>query len=367
MKTVMLTPNSSIKSSTTVDANASEKRDSFYFPGCKKDANCNCEKCIESINATLDLMPQSIHRSSLTKLSVSRPAIRRSPVHFPSSVDPSTPKPIPRIRPMSLSPISSSDQSSSSQEEVKRRKRDLGFGVFVLRFILGLILLCGADNGVSWMVPRVLKPRLCTDLVMDLGENSKDIGGLNRKFMFLKNKLEGFLGENVSCCGSIDSVWKINQSMNRRPELDIFRDGLLLKSRCILYKSMSEEVSIWGWPLQTSGLLTADHSSRSFSILSGRVTEWSNGEPGYFVRMANSSWTQGKWNSSVVHLDPNTWILEYNHGYFLENSKLIFTALDFLKLRITRMFEKLKQEFWLPPAFRSQYSDLTRPGIPTPT
>ncbi|KAL6548386.1 hypothetical protein OROGR_008807 [Orobanche gracilis] len=355
MKTVMLTPNSSIKSCTTMDVTPSETRDIFYFPGCKKDANCNCDICIASINATLDLMPQSIHRSSLTKLSVSRPAIHRSPVHFSSSVDPYTPKPIPRIRPMGLSPPSSSAESSSSQEEVKTRKRDLGYGVSVLRFILGLILVCGADYGVSWIVPRVLNPRLSTDLVMYLGENSKDIGGLNRKFMFLKNKLEGFVGENVSSYGSVDSVWKINQ------------DGLLLKSRCILYKSVSEEVSIWGSPLQTAGLLTADQSSRSFSILWGRVTEWSNGEPGYFVRMANSSWTQGKWNSSVVHLDPNTWILEYNHGYFLENSKLISTALDFLKSRITRKFGKLKQEFWLPPAFTSRYFDLTRPEIPTPT
>lgn len=36
---------------------------------------------------------------------------------------------------------------------------------------------------------------------------------------------------------------------------------------------MAEEVSIWGWPLQTAGLLTAEYSSRSLSIISGRVTE----------------------------------------------------------------------------------------------
>ncbi|KAL3638406.1 hypothetical protein CASFOL_017777 [Castilleja foliolosa] len=46
-----------------------------------------------------------------------------------------------------------------------------------------------------------------------------------------------------------------NDSANRSN-----KDGLLLNSRCVLYKSMSEEVSIWGWPLQTSGLLTAEHS-----------------------------------------------------------------------------------------------------------
>lgn len=34
-----------------------------------------------------------------------------------------------------------------------------------------------------------------------------------------------------------------------------------------------EEVSIWGWPLQTAGLLTTGFSTRSFTILSGRLTE----------------------------------------------------------------------------------------------
>lgn len=46
-----------------------------------------------------------------------------------------------------------------------------------------------------------------------------------------------------------------------------------MNSRCVLYKSATEEVSVWGWPLQTAGLLTTGFSSRSFSILSGRVTE----------------------------------------------------------------------------------------------
>lgn len=49
--------------------------------------------------------------------------------------------------------------------------------------------------------------------------------------------------------------------------------SLLLHSHCVLYKSAMEEVRIWGWPLQTAGLLTTAFSSRSFTILSGRVTE----------------------------------------------------------------------------------------------
>ncbi|KAK6130210.1 hypothetical protein DH2020_036020 [Rehmannia glutinosa] len=356
MKTMILTPNSSVKSSTTMEGNPSETRDnSFYFPGCRKDANCNCEICIASINATLDLMPNSIHRSSLTKLSVSRPVIRRSPVSFPSS-DLSTPKSSNRIRSVDLSPPTISTESTIFQEKkAKRRKKGSGYGVFVVRFFLGLILVCGLEYGVSWMVSRVLKAKLSPDLVKNLGENSKNIEGINGKFYFLKNELEGLVGKKVSSCSSIDSVWKINQ------------DGLLLNSRCILYKSMTEEISIWGWPLQTAGLITADYSMRSFSIISGRVTEWSTGEADYFVRIANSSWTQKKWSSSVVQLDPNTWILEYRQSFLLENGKFVSTVMDFLKFRLTKAFEKLKQEFWLMSAFGSRHFDFTEGSITIPT
>ncbi|KAI3469584.1 hypothetical protein Pfo_026247 [Paulownia fortunei] len=355
MKTVILTPTSSVKSTTTMESNQSETRDSFYFPGCRKDANCNCEICIASINATLDLMPQSIHRSSLTKLSASRPVIQRSPVSFASSADLLTPKSSARIRPMTLSPPLSSTASMSFQEKVKRRKRELGYGVFVARFLLGLILVCGVEYGVSWTVSGVLKARLSPDLVKNLGENSRDIEGLNGRFLFLKNELEGLVGNKVSSCSSVVSVWKISQ------------DGLLLNSRCVLYESMTEEVSIWGWPLQTAGLLTAEYSLRSFSIISGRVTEWSTEEANYLVRVANSSWAQGKWSSSVVQFDPNTWILEYRQSFLLDNARLVSTAVDFLKFRLTREFEKLKQEFWLPSAFGSRHSDFTGGSIPIPT
>ena len=62
-----------------------------------------------------------------------------------------------------------------------------------------------------------------------------------------------------------------------------FQDGLLLNSRCTLYKSAMEEVFIWGWPLQTAGLLTTGFSSRSFTILSGRVTEVSAKHSSYLL------------------------------------------------------------------------------------
>ncbi|KAG6431080.1 hypothetical protein SASPL_109155 [Salvia splendens] len=318
MKTVILTPNSSVKSSTTTVGVGS--RENSYYPGCKKDANCNCEMCIASFNATLDLMPQTAQRSSRTKLSVSRPKIRRSPVPFASSVDVSTPK------------------SRSPTNSQQTRKGGFKYEGFLVRLLFGLILVFGLEFGFSWMISGVLKSQLLPELVENMAGNSWVHEDLNGKFMFLKNELEGFVGIRVSTCNSANSVWKITQ------------DGLLLNSRCVLYKSMAEEVSIWGWPLQTAGLLTAEYYSRSFSIINGRVTEWSGGKAGYFVRTANSSWVQDKWSSSVVQFDPNTWLLEYRQSFLLQNARPVSATLKFLKLRLTRDFRKMSQEFWLQSA-----------------
>lgn len=97
------------------------------------------------------------------------------------------------------------------EEKVKRRKRDLGYGVFVVRFLLGLILVCGAEYGVSSMISGVLKAKLSPDLVKSLGDDSWGIVSLKGRFMYLKNELEGFVGKKVSSCSSVDSVWKISQ------------------------------------------------------------------------------------------------------------------------------------------------------------
>ncbi|KAH6769912.1 hypothetical protein C2S52_014715 [Perilla frutescens var. hirtella] len=349
MKTMILSPNSSAKSTTTMESNPSEKRESFYFPGCKKDANCNCEICIASFNATLDLMPpQSAHRSSLTKLSVLRSKLRRSPVLFPSSADVSTPMSSPTM----VSPPRNPNASMNFQE---RQKKELKYEGLIVRFLLGLALVYGLEYGFSWMVSEGLKTQLWPELVRNMADNSRVREDLNGRFLFLKNELEGFVGNRVSSCSSVDSVWKISQ------------DGLLLNSRCVLYESMAEEVSIWGWPLQTAGLLTAEYSSRSFSIITGRVAEWSSDKASYFVRAANSSWEQAKWSSSVVQFDPNTWILEYRQSFLVENAKPVSAALKFLTFRLTNEFDKMRQEFWLPSPVLGRGQGFKKRTILTPT
>ncbi|XP_031098656.1 uncharacterized protein LOC116002629 [Ipomoea triloba] len=361
MKSIVSTPPSSTKSSTTVE---SETRDSCYFPGCRKDANCNCSICIASMNATLDLMTESVQRSTLTKLSaVKRRQVSafkhpRSPVFFNSSF--STPD-SSGGRSGSVSSGLDSGARGEFHEKKKRKERGFGCGVLMVRVLFGLGLVYWLEYGVSPMISGVLDSELSMDVVRNLGGKSWGLNGLkglndwNERLGFLRNELQGLVDEEVLNCSSGNSVWKVKQ------------DGLLLTSQCTLYKSITEEVSIWGWPLQTAGLLTAEYSSRSFTLLSGRLTEWKNGEFGYSVRGVNSSWTQGRWSSSAVQLDPNTWILEYSESPIRENAKLVSAAIEFLKFKLAREFEKLKMEFWSLSAFGSEFSDLRTESFCVPT
>ncbi|KAA8548652.1 hypothetical protein F0562_000336 [Nyssa sinensis] len=354
MKTVVLSSSSSVKSTTTTTSmdDGSETRDSCYFPKCRKDANCECDMCLASINATLDLMPKSIQRGSLTKFSASKP-VPRSPISFNPSVMSTPPRSsAPRF---TMSPTLNSTARMISHAKMKSKNKELRFRFMLVRLFLCLNLIFAAECGFSWVVTRFLQPELSAKKVKNVAEKSWVLQDMNERMEFLKKELQGLVHGKVSNCSFIDSTWEINQ------------DGLLLNSWCTLYKSTTEDVSIWGWPLQTAGLLTSEFSSRSFTVLSGRVTEWSNGKLRYSIRKENSSWVLGKWSSSVVQLDRSTWILEYQQSSIMENSRLFSAALEFLKFRLSREFKKMKQEFWLLSAFGSQNNDFTGDSFRTPT
>ncbi|KAJ0035317.1 hypothetical protein Pint_24801 [Pistacia integerrima] len=302
MKTVTLSScSSSVKSSTTIttmEEYQTENPDSCYYPGCRKDANCNCEICLASINATLDLMPFSTQKSSFTKLSTSRPRdVETTPISFDPSIV-STPR--SSYRKIMESPaLKSTARLSVKALEKRKSKKGFGFPGVLLRLVLVLSLFVALEIGFSWMVSGVLRTVLSADI-----------------------------------------------------------DGLLLNSRCVLYESATEEVSIWGWPLQTAGLLTTGFSSRSFTILSGRVTEWPDGEVRFSIRKANTSWMLEKWGASVMQLDPNTWILEYRQSSILDNSRLFSATMELLKYRISRWIRKMNEELCLFSAFKNQYRRL---------
>lgn len=94
---------------------------------------------------------------------------------------------------------------------MNKENKELGFGNFVVRWCLVLILLLGMEYGVSWMVSGVLKTRFSPDIVKNLGEKSWDLEEFNTRFLFLENELQGLVGEKVSSCSSNNSLWRISE------------------------------------------------------------------------------------------------------------------------------------------------------------
>ncbi|KAL5702259.1 hypothetical protein ACHQM5_027496 [Ranunculus cassubicifolius] len=346
MKSYSVTPSSS-KSNMTEDRSDTQ---SSYFPGCRKDANCNCEICLASINATLDLMPMSYQKSSLSKFSESSSSkptfVERTPIPFKPSLL-STPR--KSISPISASPyLKSSARSNLLEEkgvEMKRKKRDWSIGFGFWRILVGLCVVFAVDSAVSWMVSRVLQPKLSPEIVKRIGEGSWVGDDLNGKFGFLQKELEEALKEKVLNCSSVDANWELK------------KDGFLRNSRCTVYKSIAEEVSIWGWPLQNEGLLIGGFSYKSLTVLSGRVTEWQNGGVGFSVREANSSWTLERLSASAVLMDRNTWFLEYSQNPMIENSRISLAVMEVLKFCASRAVEKLKSKFVVLLGVVQQYNN----------
>ncbi|XP_058763447.1 uncharacterized protein LOC131636876 [Vicia villosa] len=321
--------------STINDDEEDNRENSCYYNGCKRNANCNCEFCIASINATLDLVPNS----SLTKFSSSKPNFNTySPITFDSSVFNTPRNPSSCITP----PVSPVVKSSAKSNQVQRmemknegKKRFFYSGVGVLNVVIVLGFLLLADFVLSRAVSVIYQPSLSSDLVKRVGEKCHEIHDLNGKLRFLQKELGNVVHGRVSNCSFNDSSWEVSQ------------DGLLLNSRCKLYKSAMEEVTIWGWPLQTAGMITTGMSVRTLTILSGRVTEWKDGQVSYLIRKANTSWIQPEWGASVLQLDPNTWVLEYQRSSIVDGKGLFSAATELFKYRISRNIGKMKKNLWL--------------------
>ncbi|KAI7748533.1 hypothetical protein M8C21_024101 [Ambrosia artemisiifolia] len=315
-------PNSSVKSSsTTMD----EDDDDTCHTPCRRDTNCTCSICQASINATLDLLPLSAQRSTLTKLSSSKPSPPETPRFFdPSTV--STP----------LSDTSCLVASPPVNEKIRthlkfnRKKTGFGYGLMTVKCVV--IVLCFSlvgKFGFEFIKSSVIRTELSPDIVRKLGEKSLGFEVLKDKLGFLNHELQGVVGAAAASFTV--------------PNWELVQDGLMLRSRCRLYKSGMEEVSVWGWSLQTSGKVSTDFGSRSFTVLSGRVTEVSNGESSGLIRTANASWEQGKWSDSVWHLDENTWILEYERSFVFEDTRPFLAVMEFFGFKMMKSFEWMKQ------------------------
>ncbi|XP_008804953.1 uncharacterized protein LOC103718083 [Phoenix dactylifera] len=364
MKSVVLTPASasSSRARSATGRDRSEGRcDSCYFPGCRKDTNCHCEICLASINATRDLIPSgsAIQQSSLTKLSATKPVPRRPLVLFDPETPPATPESGSTIT--VTPPIQSSVKSRPPEKAVIKRKRSWILGDRVLRFLAGLCLLWVLDSGFSAVVWTDFSPKLTAETVKQAGEESGVLlGDLTGGLRVLLQKIERAVGEKVSDCSSDDSVWEFKQE-----------GQLFFHWKCVIYKSIAEEVSVWGSPLRTSGLLPTGSSSRSLTLLSGRITEWSEGKLISTLRTGNSSsWSYRKWSLAALQLDADTWVLEYDRSALFEGSGLMSAACEVLRLRTSKLAKKLKHKPWrllLPNAFPGSYYQHPEQHFPYPT
>ncbi|CAM8932885.1 unnamed protein product [Rhodiola kirilowii] len=358
--TISTSTSSSTASATSTTTTAMEpdrseptKDSSCYFPGCRKDANCSCEICLASINATLDLMPLSIKKPNLN----SRPS-PTTPISFdsPSVMSNSTPRisiigrraresPPPSPCWKSTARVGPKDAAAAKallidEDDVRRNNRSKFGKLTILGFVM---LIFGMELGLPWVVSKTLIPELSAEIVRDLGQRAFAVNDMNGKLRMLRSELQRSVHARVSNCSYNTPVWEINQ------------DGLLLSSRCVLFKSATEQVTIWGWPLQTAGLLASRFSSRSFIVLSGRVTQWPDGNAGYLTMKARESWVQDKYRASAVQLDRQTWVLEYSRSTLLENKGLLCSAVwEFFKYRLSRAYvSKTSTSFgWLAARIR---------------
>ncbi|CAL9049511.1 unnamed protein product [Musa banksii] len=355
MKTVVaLTPttaSSRTRSASAASGDRSEARgggDSCYFPGCRKDTNCHCDICLASIHATRDLVP------SLSSKPKARAAA--SPVPFLTDSPPPLPRPALAVTPPPTPPIRPSSRSRPAEKRPtvkKQRSRSLGYPV--IRFLVGLFSLWAADSGFSAVVLKSFSPKMTPEAVAQAGEKSRVLGhDLKGRLELLQQQVEKLVGGRVSNCSSTDSYWEMNQLQGGH---------FLFQWRCVIYKSMAEKVSVWGSPLRTTGLLASGASPRSITILSGKITEWpDDGKLLSTMRTSNSSsWRYEKWRSAALHLDANTWVLEYERNAVLEGPGLIPAARELLRLRVWKKVTNLGLQQSLSRLLRGEEEEMTSP------
>ncbi|KMS98842.1 hypothetical protein BVRB_3g068220 isoform B [Beta vulgaris subsp. vulgaris] len=189
-------------------------RGTNYFPECRKDANCNCKMCLDSISATLDLMSMSVQRSSLTKISSSKPVADKTPV----LIDPtllSTPisrtPPVVKFPSTSLKTALQSTAKTGFSKKVEIKKRKFGTWLMFCKWVLFLGLIFGLEFGISWEILGVLRPNLSVKIVKDAVVESSGVENVSERLNLIQKNLNMSVNGQLSSCVLGDSTWKVNQ------------------------------------------------------------------------------------------------------------------------------------------------------------
>ncbi|CAN6303568.1 unnamed protein product [Urochloa humidicola] len=322
--------------------------DSCYYPGCRKDANCACEICLASIDATRDLV-RGPEAASARRFFAGAAAARRGrrPALFcrdaggaEEGSELSEPLWTPPMRSTAKSRRAAAQEAATAgarggggERGATRGSHDWALYVVTL---LGFLLLLWVDTGlVPEAAARGFGPKLSPEAVAKVGAEARLApAGLEHKLRVLERGVRRLVGgERAANCSSQDTVWRLHQN-----------DQHVFHWRCTVYKSVAEEVSVWGSPLRTSGLLPAALSARHLTLLSGEITEWSDGRVRPTVRASNgSSWAYRRRNAAAMRLEPETWVLEYQRSVLFEGTRLIPATAELLASRCSTMAQRARR------------------------
>ncbi|KAK1644124.1 hypothetical protein QYE76_061929 [Lolium multiflorum] len=313
-----------------------------YYPGCRKDANCACEICLASINATRDLLPPeaaSARRCFAAAARDTRPGSR--PLFRARGgsevTEPWTPPPQLRSTAKSRRPW-----QAAREGEAATPKKGGGsssppdWAIYALT-VLGFLLLLWVDTGlVPEAAARGFGPKLAPEAVARVGLEARLApDGLGHKLRSVERGVGQLVGAGrIHNCSSKDSVWRLEQN-----------DQHVFHWRCAVYKSAAEEVTVWGSPLRTSGLLPSTLSSRHITLLSGQITEWSDGKVWPTVRASNgTSWSYRRRSAGAVQLEPETWVLEYQRSVLFEGTRLLPATVELLASRCSTVAKRARRK-----------------------
>ncbi|NP_001144807.1 uncharacterized protein LOC100277883 [Zea mays] len=312
--------------------------DSCYYPGCRKDANCSCEMCLASIDATRDLVRAPEARRFFGGARDRRLFFRdRAAGAGSGSGDGSDATEPPWTPPMRSTAKSrrAPGREAAGGPEARAGVRSHDWLLYAAT-VIGFLLLMWVDTGlVPEAAARGFGPKLSPEAVARVGADARLApGGLEHKLHVMERRVRQLVGgEGIANCSSRDSVWRFHQN-----------DQQVFHWRCTVYKSVAEEVSVWGSPLRTSGLLPRALSARHLTLLSGEITEWSDGKVWPTVRASNgSSWAHRRQSAAAVRLEPETWVVEYQRSALFEGTRLLPAAAELIASRCSTMARRARR------------------------
>ncbi|TVU45063.1 hypothetical protein EJB05_04534, partial [Eragrostis curvula] len=323
---------------TTIVPWAGGAGDSCYYPGCRKDANCACEMCLASIDATRDLVRAPEAASARRFFAGAAAARDRRPALFRRGAPAGSDVTEPWTPPMRSTAKSRRAPGRAAADGGREEKGGVAAHDWALyaATVIGFLFLLWVDTGlVPEAAARGFGPKISPEAVARVGIEARLApGGLENKLRVLERRVGQLVGgDRVANCSSQDSAWRFHQN-----EQQVFH------WRCTVYKSLAEEVSVWGSPLRTSGLLPPTLSARQLTLLAGKITEWSDGRVSPTVRASNgSSWAYRRRSVGAVRLEPETWVLEYQKSVLFEGTRLIPAAAELFMSKFSTAARRARQ------------------------